>query len=125
MSGPFFYPPLCVKLTNMSSKDDYAALAEQHWDLPIKGKANPYTSMNGNMFSFLSKEGDICLRLSEDEQAAFWNAHGGEPVTQYGSVMKGYIALSQAVLDDEDVRTSWFERCLAHAISLPAKVTKK
>jgi hypothetical protein len=36
----------------MATKDEYAALADQHWGLPIKGKANPYTSMNGNMFSF-------------------------------------------------------------------------
>lgn len=109
----------------MSSLDNYAALAERHWGLPIKGKANPYTSMNGNMFSFLSKEGDICLRLSNDDQAAFWNAHGGDPVTQYGSVMKGYVALPQAVLDDEGTSALWFTRCLEHAKALPAKATKR
>ena len=31
-----------------------------------KGKANPYTSMNGNMFSFITKEGEIALRLPEE-----------------------------------------------------------
>ncbi|MBO6673930.1 MAG: hypothetical protein JJ908_06795 [Rhizobiales bacterium] len=109
----------------MATKDDYAALAEAHWKLPIKGKANPYTSMNGNMFSFLSKEGDICLRLSKDNQTAFWKAHGGEPVKQYGSVMQGYVALSQDVLADEETSRHWFEQCLADAQALPAKPTKK
>ena len=109
----------------MASKDDYAALADKHWSLPIQGKANPYTSMNGNMFSFLSKEGEICLRLSKDNQAAYWETHGGEPVTQYGSVMRGYVALSDTVLDDPDLSAKWFAQCLEDAKALPAKPTKK
>lgn len=80
----------------MNSKADYVALAEQHWGLPVQGEANPYTSLNGNMFSFLSKEGDICLRMSQQDQSAFWAEHGGEPVVQYGSVMNGYVTLPQS-----------------------------
>lgn len=109
----------------MPSKDDYAALAETYWCLPIQGKANPYTSMNGNMFSFLSKEGAICLRLSSANQSAYWDAHGGEPVTQYGSVMKGYVALSDDVLSDADLSARWFAQCLDDAKALPVKPTKK
>jgi hypothetical protein len=109
----------------MATKDEYAALADQHWGLPIKGKANPYTSMNGNMFSFLSKDGAICLRLSKDNQATYWQAHGGEPVTQYGSVMQGYVALTDDVLNNADLRNRWFDECLTDAQVLPARPTKK
>jgi hypothetical protein len=109
----------------MATRDEYATLTRTHWDIPIKGKANPYTSMNGNMFSFLSKEGEICLRLSKANQTAYWEGHRGEPVKQYGSVMRGYVALSQEVLNDPDLRTHWFDQCLADAEALPVKPTKK
>ncbi len=124
-SGAFCIGSTFVYLPPMPTKDDYAALAETHWNLPIKGKANPYTSMNGNIFSFLSKEGEICLRLSKDNQTAYWQAHGREPVTQYGSVMQGYVALSDDVLKDTDLSARWFDQCLADARALPAKPTKK
>ncbi|MEM1285785.1 MAG: hypothetical protein AAGH43_10390 [Pseudomonadota bacterium] len=109
----------------MATKDDYVALADKHWSLPIQGKANPYTSMNGNMFSFLSKESEICLRLSDVNQAAYWESHGGEPVMQYGSVMRGYVVLSDAVLDDANLCAKWFAQCIEDANALPAKPTKK
>lgn len=109
----------------MATKEDYAALTQAHWNLPIKGKANPYTFMNGNMFSFLSKEGEICLRLSKDNQSAYWQAHGGEPVMQYGSVMQGYVALSDDVLAKADICAHWSALCKSDAEALPAKATKK
>ncbi|MFT5265293.1 MAG: hypothetical protein ACI8YQ_004044 [Polaribacter sp.] len=34
-----------------------------------KGKSMPYTSVNGHMFSFLSKEGTMGLRLSREDRA--------------------------------------------------------
>ncbi|MEM1285788.1 MAG: hypothetical protein AAGH43_10410 [Pseudomonadota bacterium] len=65
------------------------------------------------------------LRLSTDNQAACWETHGGEPVTQYGSVMRGYVALSDAVLDDAGLFAKWFAQCLDDAEALPTKPTKK
>lgn len=124
-TGAFIMCGTILYSHHMATKDTYAAIADQHWDMPIKGKANPYTSMNGNMFSFLSKQGDICLRLSKDSQSAYWQAHGGEPVMQYGSVMRGYVALSDEVLADGDACAHWFSLCLADAQALPAKATKK
>ena len=35
----------------------YRILMSQLDGTEVKGKANPYTSMNGNMFSFLDKAG--------------------------------------------------------------------
>lgn len=87
----------------------------------VKGKANPYTSMNGNMFSFLDKAGTLCLRLSDEDRAAFIAAFETGPVIQYGAVMKAYVPVSPKVLADSVVMKGWFAKCLAYAQSLPAK----
>jgi hypothetical protein len=36
-----------------------------------KGDTVPYTSLNGNMFSYLSKSGTLALRLPDGEREAF------------------------------------------------------
>jgi len=43
----------------------YEALIATHPKIERKGKSNPYTSVNGHMFSYLSKEGELGLRLVE------------------------------------------------------------
>lgn len=91
----------------------------------VKGKANPYTSLNGNMFSFLDKAGTLCLRLSEEDRTAFVTAFKTDPVTQYGAVMKEYVAVPPQMIADPVVLKDWFTRCLAYAQSLPVKPTKK
>ena len=40
-------------------------------DIERKGKTTPYTSINGHMFSFLSKNGTMGLRLSENDRNSF------------------------------------------------------
>lgn len=49
------------------SRDDkleiYAALIAAVPNLDLKGKTVRYTSMNGNMFSFLSEDGELAFRL--------------------------------------------------------------
>ncbi len=91
----------------------------------VKGKANPYTSMNGNMFSFLGKDGVIALRLTDADRASYLEHYGGEPVMSYGAVMKGYVALTDEVLADEDALAGVARQCRACAEALPAKPTKK
>ena len=89
----------------------YRKLVEDDFGLTLKGKANPYTSTNGNMFSFLDKSGVLCLRLSKEAQEAFRAAYGGEPVVQYGSVMKDYVAVPGAMLDDPETLKREFAKC--------------
>ncbi len=94
-------------------------------DEPVKGKANPYTSMNGNMYSFLDKSGRICLRLSKAEREAFGVRFGDEPVIQYGAVMKEYVALPTEIAGDLDAASGYFRLCFDYAKTLPVKKTKR
>ncbi len=91
----------------------------------VKGKANPYTSLNGNMFSFLDKSGVLCLRLSKSDHDAFVETHRTEPVLQYGAVMKGYVAVPEAIASDPKAIQNYFEICLENARTLKPKPTQK
>src|SRR5215831_18812915 len=51
-----------------------------------KGDTMPYTSVNGNMFSVVTKDDIICLRLPADQRDAFSAKFKTKPVVMYGTV---------------------------------------
>ncbi len=103
----------------------YEALVADVPDLELKGKATSYTSMNGNMFSFLSPQGDLAFRLPKAEREAFLEEHPDAVVVQYDTVMKDYVGLSDEQITDTDELRALFERTVANARTLKAKPTKK
>ncbi len=103
----------------------YEALIAAHPGIERKGKKNPYTPMNGNMFSFLAADGSICIRLSETDSMAFAGAYDAPPVVQYGAVMKEYIAVPDMLLADSEALTAYFEKSVTFARSLKPKPTKR
>lgn len=103
----------------------YRAMMDAFPDIVVKGKANPYTSMNGNMFSFLDKTGMLCLRLSKAERADFIEAYGTAPVVQYGAIMEEYVAVPEVLACDQAALQGWFGKCIVYAASLPVKATKR
>lgn len=111
--------------TYQNALEHYRKLAQIHLDDEVKGKANPYTSLNGNMYSFLDKTGTICIRLSNDDRKDFMRAHGLYPVMQYGSVMKEYVSLPNDVLANEVALNAILLQCKTNTAGLPTKATKK
>jgi hypothetical protein len=106
--------------------EHYLAVVEaSSRDCAVKGAKNPYTSLNGNMFSFLAPDGTMALRMSEEMAAAFSGAYQTGPVVQYGSTMRGYRSVPGELLADTDTLVSWFDRAFDWVASLPAKPTKK
>lgn len=99
----------------------YRELVARFFGDIVKGKANPYTSMNGNMYSFLDGDSRICLRMSEPDRLAFAKAYGTEPVKQYGAIMRGYVAIPESDLADASGLAEAFEACHRYATSLPKK----
>lgn len=94
-------------------------------DLAIKGKKMPYLSMNGNMFAFLDPNDTLAFRLSNDDRSSFEDAFGPSEVRQYGSVMRGYVAIPDTMLHDMSLLSDWFGKCVDHAKTLKPKPTKK
>jgi len=85
-------------------------VAASSGDAEVKGAKNPYTSRNGHMFSFLDRDGTMALRLSAELIEEYGENHSAEPVIQYGSVMRGYVAIDEELFEDVPALAGWFDR---------------
>ena len=103
----------------------YEALVATQPDFKIKGAANLYTSLNGHMFSFITKEGQLAIRLPKDAQEAFMEEHGTGPVVQYGAVMRGYVEVPHALLANTTEIAELFADSIAYIASLKPKPTTR
>ncbi len=102
-----------------------AAVARSASGVAVKGAKNPYTSRNGHMFSFLAPDGAMALRLSDALREEFLARYDSGPVMQYGSVMRGYVEVSGALLRETDELACWFDRSHDWIGTLPPKPTTK
>lgn len=90
-----------------------------------KGAANPYTSMNGNMFSFLSKDGRISFRLGKEQREELLSRFPDAISVQYGAVMREYIEIPEEMEYNEELLTRLFADSVAYARTLKPKPTTK
>ncbi len=90
-----------------------------------KGAANPYTALNGNMFSILSPGGVMGLRLAPADRDAFLAAHGAKLYEAYGAVMKEYVAVPPDLLADIARMTPHMAASYAYALTLKPKATTR
>lgn len=90
-----------------------------------KGRAMPYTSVNGNMFSFLTKTGALALRLSAEAREAFLKQHEACLCEQHGTVLTEYVQVPDKLLNDTNTLLAYFDASLAYAQSLKPKATRR
>ena len=90
-----------------------------------KGASIPYTSVNGNMFSYLFDEGSLALRLSPADREAFLTRFGTRLHEAYGIVQKEYVDVPGALLDDTAQLASWFASSHAYVSGLRPKPTTR
>ena len=102
----------------------YKQLVEQLPGQEVKGATMPYTSINGNMFSFLDKEGRLSLRLAPDDRDAFIAKHRANLSTQHGTVLKEYVLVPDSVFSDPAAMKKYFRRSLDYAAGLKSKKRK-
>lgn len=103
----------------------YEALIASEAGVERKGATMPYTSLNGNMFSFLSPAGELAFRLSKADREAFLARFPDATVTQHGRLMKDYIEVPGAIIEDATALSELFQQSLAHARTLKPKATKR
>jgi hypothetical protein len=63
----------------------YEKLVATNPNVERKGDTVPYTSLNGHMFSYLSKEGKLALRLPAGEREAFLKKYKAKLCEAYGT----------------------------------------
>lgn len=103
----------------------YEKLVALFPDVERKGASMPYTSLNGNMFSFLSAEGSMGLRLPAAEREAFLKKHKAQLFEAHGTILKEYVTIPEALLRKTSELKRYFETSLAYARTLKPKPTKK
>ncbi len=97
---------------------------EDHPTIERKGANNPYTSVNGHMFSCVNKAGEVGLRLPKEDREAFIKKHKTWPLESYGVIMKEYVAVPVSVLRGKKFR-GYLDKSFEYVSSLKPKPTTK
>lgn len=93
--------------------------------LAPKGDTMRYTSVNGNMTSYLDKSGRVALRLPEDLREKFMSKYKAPLMLSYGVVQKEYVEVPAALLKKTAELKSYFTASYAYVGSLRAKPTTR
>ena len=94
-------------------------------EIECKGATHPYTSLNGNMFSYLHPSGAMALRLSEDERENFLKRYKTTLFAAYGVIQKEYVTVPDSLLKNTKELRQHFEASYKYAQTLKPKPTKK
>jgi len=90
-----------------------------------KGDTIPYTSVNGHMFSNLTKAGKLALRLPEDEREAFIARYKAKLSVEYGVVRKEYVEVPDALLANTSELKPYFAKSYTWVKAMKPKPTKR
>ena len=103
----------------------YEKLVANNNKVERKGATMPYTSLNGHMFSLLTREGWLALRLPSDARETFLKTYKTKLCVQYGTVMKEYVQVPDALLKKTQELRKYFDLSYGYVGSLKPKPTTK
>ena len=103
----------------------YSKLVGNHPEAVLKGDTVPYTSLNGNMYSYLSKDGFLALRLGKDDRDVFLEKYKTTLVYSYGIIQKEYVTVPDRLLQNINEMKHYFDLSYEYASSLKPKPTTK
>ena len=103
----------------------YEKLVATNPNIERKGATVPYTSVNGHMFSYLSKEGKLALRLPSPEREMFLEKYQANLCTSYGRVQPEYVEVPDSLLSSTRELKKFFDRSYEYVSSLKPKPTAK
>jgi TfoX/Sxy family transcriptional regulator of competence genes len=103
----------------------YEKLVATNPNIERKGATVPYTSLNGHMFSYLSKEGKLALRLPAGEREAFLKKYKAKLCDAYGIVQKEYVEVPDSLLSSTRELKKFFDCSYEYVGSLKPKPTTR
>ena len=103
----------------------YDRLIATQPSLTRKGATLPYTSINGNMSSYLDASGALALRLSPDDRQAFMTRYAAGLHEAYGIVQKEYVTVPDDLLAGTEQLRPWFEASVRYVSGLRPKATTR
>lgn len=90
-----------------------------------KGDANPYTALNGNMFTLLHSSGTLAFRLPEEEREKFLKKYKTTLFEAYGTIMKEYVVVPDSLLKKTPELAKYLAMSFDYAKTLKPKPAKK
>src|ERR1700733_12651828 len=103
----------------------YEKLVATKPNVERKGATVPYTSLNGHMFSYLSKQGKLALRLPREEREAFLKKYKAKLCEAYGTVQPEYVEVPDTLLAATRELKKFFDISYEYVSSLKPKPTTK
>lgn len=94
-------------------------------EIERKGAANPYTSLNGNMFTLLHESSRLAIRLPQDKREEFLKKYKTTLFEAYGAVMQEYVAVPDSMLKNSKELQKYLASSYEYAKTLKPKPTKK
>jgi len=113
------------KLTREKKLDLYKKLVATQGGTELKGATIPYTSLNGHMYSFLSKQNELSLKLPSDEIPKFLEKYKSRLAENYGIVQKEYVVVPDELLKKTTEIKKYFQISHTYISSLKPKTTSK
>jgi hypothetical protein len=90
-----------------------------------QGAGVPYTSLNGNMFSYLHASSGLALRLPPGEREKFLEKYQTRLFDAYGVVQKEYVTVPSQLLKKTSELKPYFKMSCEYAQTLKPKPAKK
>ncbi len=103
----------------------YERLVATNPSVERKGATVPYTSLNGHMFSYLSKQGKLALRLPPAEREAFLKKYKAKLCDAYEIVQTEYVEVPDSLLASTRELKKYFDCSYAYVSSLKPKPTAR
>jgi hypothetical protein len=104
----------------------YDAMVATHPKTKRSGTKIPSTSLNGRMYSFLGKTGEVALKLPEAEREAFLKKYKTRLCDVYGIVQKEFVMIPDALLAKTGELKKFFALSYDYALTLkPTKAAAK
>jgi hypothetical protein len=103
----------------------YEKLVATNPNVERKGATVPYTSLNGHMFSYLSKEGKLMLRLPAEERDAFLKKYKTKLCEAYGVLQVEYVEVPASLLSSTKELKKFFDCSYNYVSALKPKPTTK
>jgi hypothetical protein len=106
------------------AKELYVELVATIAEAQVKGAKVPYTSMNGNMYSYLGDNG-VALRLPAGVREEFLERYRTTLYHAYGIVQKEYVTVPADLLARTGELAPYFRASFEYASTLKPKPTKR
>jgi len=90
-----------------------------------KGKANPYTSTNGHMFSQINKDDQLGIRLPKPRQDELFAQYDAGPFKSYGATMRDYVCLTNEMIAKPGLVSALLEEGFDFVAAMPPGGKKK